>query len=72
MIIDRAFGVVSVARNLLNQFAICLENSRIGIGKMNALGIILQCLMAYPARHCASFLILPSGTELRPVLGIRS
>ena len=58
MIIDRAFGVVSVARNLLNQFAICLENSRIGIGKMNALGMISQCLMAHAARNCVTFLIL--------------
>lgn len=58
MIIDRAFSVVSVTRNLFNQFAIRLENSRICTGNMNALGIILQCLMAHPARHCATFLIL--------------
>jgi hypothetical protein len=30
MIVERAFGVVSVTRNLLNQFAIRLENSAIG------------------------------------------
>jgi hypothetical protein len=29
IIIERAFGVVSITRNLLNQFAIRLENSRI-------------------------------------------
>ena len=58
MIIERPFSVVSVTRNLLNQFAICIENSRIGTGKMNALGMISQCLMAHAARHCATFLIL--------------
>jgi hypothetical protein len=31
MIIERPFGIISVTRNLLNQFAISLENSRIGI-----------------------------------------
>ncbi len=58
MIIDSAFSVVSVTRDLFNQFAIRLENSRIRTGKMNALGMILQCLMAHPARHYATFLIL--------------
>ena len=42
MIIERAFGIVSVTRNLLNQFAIRLENSRIGTGKMSAFGMISQ------------------------------
>ena len=58
MIIEWPFSVVSVTRNLLNQFAICLENSRIGTGTMNALGMISQCLMAHAARHSATFLIL--------------
>ena len=58
MIIERPFGVVSVTRNLLNQFAIGVENSRIGTGKMNAFGMISQCLMAHAARHSATFLIL--------------
>ena len=58
MIIERPFGIVSVTRNLLNQFAISLENSRIGVVKMNAFGMISQCLMAHAARHRATFLIL--------------
>ncbi len=58
MIIDSAFSVISITRNLFNQFAIRLENSRICTGKMNALGMILQRLMAHPARHCATSLIL--------------
>ena len=58
MIIERAFSVVNVTRNLVNQFAIRLENSRICTGKMNAFGMISQCLMAHPARHCATVLIL--------------
>ena len=58
MIIERPFGIISVARNLLNQFAISLENSRISIGKMNAFGMSSQCLMAHDARHRATFLIL--------------
>ena len=41
IIIERTFGVVSITRNLLNQFAIRLENSRICTGKMSALGMIL-------------------------------
>ena len=49
MIIEGAFGVVSVTRNTLNQFAIRLENSTIGTGKMHAVGLISQCLMAHPA-----------------------
>ena len=57
IIIERAFGVVSIARSLLNQFAIRLENSRICTGKMNALGMISQRLMAHAARHRAAFLI---------------
>jgi hypothetical protein len=61
MIIDRAFSVVSVTRNLFNQFAIRLENSRIGIGKMSALGMISQC----HARHqmCGWFRSLGVGTK---------
>jgi hypothetical protein len=58
IIIERAFGVVSITRNLLNQFAIRLENSRICTGKMSALGLISQRLMAHAARHCATFRIL--------------
>jgi len=57
MIIERAFGFVGVTCNLLNQFAIRCENSRIGTGKMNALGMISQCLMAHDARYCATSLI---------------
>lgn len=29
MIIERTFGIMSITRSLLNQFAICLENSSI-------------------------------------------
>jgi hypothetical protein len=57
MIIERAFGVVSVTRNTLNQFAIRLENSTIATGKMYAVGLISQCLMAHPARHRVTDLI---------------
>jgi hypothetical protein len=58
MIIERAFGVVSVTRNTLNQFATRLENSAIGTGKMHAVGMISQCLVAHPARHRATVLVL--------------
>ena len=58
VIIERPFGVVSVTRNLLNQFAVCVENSRIGTGKMNAFGMISQGFVAHAARHSATFLIL--------------
>ena len=51
ILIERAFGVVSITRNLLNQFAIRLENSRICTRKMNAFSMISQRLMAHAARH---------------------
>ena len=58
MIIERAFGVVSITRNLLNQFAIRLEDGRICSGKVKALGMISQRLMAHAASHCVTLLIL--------------
>jgi hypothetical protein len=56
MFIERAFGVMSVTRNILNQFAIRLKNSAIGTGKMHAVGMISQ-LVAHPARHRVTVLI---------------
>jgi hypothetical protein len=57
MIIERAFSVVSATRNILNQFAIRLKNSAICTGKMHAVGMISQCLVAHPARHSATVLV---------------
>jgi hypothetical protein len=57
MIIERALSVVSVTRNILNQLAIRLENGAIGTGKMHAVGMISQCLVAHPTRYCATVLI---------------
>lgn len=42
-IIEGAFSVVSVTRNLLNQFAIRLENSTIWAGGVYAVGMISKC-----------------------------
>ena len=56
--VERTFGVISVTRNLLNQFTICLENRRVAAGKMEAIGVISQRLMAYAARHYGTLRIL--------------
>ena len=51
MIIERAFSVESATRNILNQFAIRVKNGAIGTGKIHAVGMISQRLVAHPARH---------------------
>ena len=63
MIIERAFSVVSVTRNVLNLFAIRLENSVIGTGKMHAVGMIPQSLEAHPARDRVAVLVLHQETD---------
>ncbi len=57
MIIERAFSVESATRNILNQFAIRVKNGAIGTGKIHAVGMISQRLVAHPARHSATVLI---------------
>ena len=57
MIVERGFSVISGTRNLLDQFAIRLENSAIGTGKMYAVGMISQCFVAHPTRHRATVLV---------------
>jgi hypothetical protein len=57
MIIERAFSVEGATRNILNQFAIRLKNGAVGTGKMNAVGMISQRLVAHPARNSAPVLI---------------
>ena len=57
MIIERAFSVESATRKILNQFAIRVKNGAIGTGKIHAVGMISQRLVAHPARHCATDII---------------
>jgi hypothetical protein len=57
MIIERPFSVEGATRNILNQFAISLKNGPVGTGKMYAVGMISQRLVAHPARHSVTVLI---------------
>jgi hypothetical protein len=49
MIIEWSLSIESVARQLFDEFPICLENSTIGPGEMYTLGVSSQRLMAYLA-----------------------
>jgi hypothetical protein len=46
-----------LARNVFDQFAIGLKYRTIRAGKMKAIGMIPQCLSAYPASDRGSVLI---------------
>ena len=58
MIVEWGFSIVCGTSKLLDQFAIRLENGAIGTGMLYAVGMISQCLVAYPAGHRATILIL--------------
>jgi hypothetical protein len=51
IIVMGALRVESRTRNVLDQFAISLENRAIATGKVCAIGMISQCLVAHPTRH---------------------
>ena len=57
MIVEWGFSIVCGTSKLLDQFAIRLENGAIGTGMLYAVGMISQCLVAYPAGHRATVLI---------------
>jgi hypothetical protein len=52
MIVERSLSIKGVTRQLFDKLPIRLENSTVGPGKMYALGLSSQCLMAYLASHC--------------------
>jgi hypothetical protein len=55
--IKRTFGVERLTRNVFDQLAIRFKYSAVGAGQMHALGVIPQCLVGYPARHCVTDLV---------------
>jgi hypothetical protein len=57
MFIERSLSVEGLTRNVLDQFAILLENSIIGSGKMQSVGVVSQRLVAHPANHCAALVV---------------
>ena len=57
MIVEWGFSIVCGTSKLLDQFAIRLENGAIRTGKLYAVGMISQCLVAHPACHRATVLV---------------
>ena len=57
MIVEWGFSIVCDTSELLNQFAIRLENGAIGTEKLYAVGMISQCLVTHPARDRVTVLI---------------
>lgn len=57
MIVEWGFSIVCGTSKLLDQFAIRLENGAIRTGKLYAVGMISQCLVAHPACHRATALV---------------
>jgi hypothetical protein len=58
MIIERPLRVMGITRNLLNQFAVCFKDFRVGAGQVQAVRMISQCFVAHPACHRAPVLVL--------------
>jgi hypothetical protein len=67
--IERSPGVEGLTRNILDQFAILLQDGIICGGKMQSVGVVLQRLMAGPASHCAAlFSIFDHPTLLEALI----